>query len=90
MLTVRIAYNLFTRKPKGKLADFQNWSGMLTQRQGDDYFRHNGAGDMLVFSAADFEDLSGRLRRRTGESAGLMELPHAYVGTGQRDPHDFT
>jgi hypothetical protein len=37
-LTVRIAYNLFTQKPKGELADFQNWSGMLTPRQGDDTF----------------------------------------------------
>ena len=55
-LTVRIAYNLFTQKPKGELADFQNWSGMLAPRQGDDYLRHNGAGEMLVFSAADFED----------------------------------
>ncbi|MCO3502436.1 amidohydrolase, partial [Pseudomonas aeruginosa] len=24
--------------------------------QGSDFFRHNGAGEMLVFSAADFED----------------------------------
>jgi predicted amidohydrolase YtcJ len=55
-LTVRIAYNLFTQKPKSELADFQHWTGMLTSRQGDDYFRHNGAGEMLVFSAADFED----------------------------------
>lgn len=55
-LTVRIAYNLFTQKPKGELADFQNWTGTLTPRQGDDYFRHNGGGEMLVFSAADFED----------------------------------
>src|SRR3984957_15148724 len=55
-LTVRIAYNLFTQKPKSELADFQNWSGTLAPRQGDDYFRHNGAGEMLVYSAADFED----------------------------------
>jgi predicted amidohydrolase YtcJ len=55
-LTVRIAYNLFTQKPKGELADFQHWTGMLKSRQGDDYLRHNGAGEMLVFSAADFED----------------------------------
>jgi predicted amidohydrolase YtcJ len=47
---------LFTQKPKGELADFQSWSGRLTPRQGDDYFRHNGAGEMLVYSAADFED----------------------------------
>jgi predicted amidohydrolase YtcJ len=55
-LTVRIAYNLFTQKPKGELADFQRWTGMLKPGQGDDFFRHNGAGEMLVFSAADFED----------------------------------
>jgi len=55
-LTVRIAYNLFTQKPKGELADFERWTGMVKSRQGDDYLRHNGAGEMLVFSAADFED----------------------------------
>src|SRR5258708_7541775 len=54
-LTVRIAYNLFTQKPKGELADFERWTGMLKSRQGDDYLRHNGSGEMLVFSAADFE-----------------------------------
>src|SRR5438552_15830011 len=26
-LTVRIAYNLFTQKPKGELADFERWTG---------------------------------------------------------------
>jgi predicted amidohydrolase YtcJ len=55
-LTVRVAYNLFTQKPKGELADFQRWTEMLKPRQGDDFLRHNGAGEMLVFSAADFED----------------------------------
>jgi predicted amidohydrolase YtcJ len=55
-LTVRIAYNLFTQKPKGEKADFLNWTRTSKYKQGDDYFRHNGAGEMLVFSAADFED----------------------------------
>ena len=30
--------------------------GSSKYQQGDDYFRLNGAGEMLVFSAADFED----------------------------------
>ena len=51
-----IAYNLFTQKPKGEKADFLNWTKTTKYKQGDDYFRHNGAGEMLVFSAADFED----------------------------------
>jgi predicted amidohydrolase YtcJ len=55
-LTIRLAYNLFTQKPKEEREDFLNWTKTTTYRQGDDYFRHNGAGEMLVFSAADFED----------------------------------
>lgn len=55
-LTVRLAYNLFTQKPKAEKQDFLNWTQTSKYKQGDDYFRHNGAGEMLVFSAADFED----------------------------------
>jgi predicted amidohydrolase YtcJ len=51
-----VPYNLFTQKPKGEKADFLNWTRTSKYWQGDDYFRHNGAGEMLVFSAADFED----------------------------------
>ncbi|WP_343524348.1 amidohydrolase [Pedobacter sp.] len=56
LLTVRIAYNLFTQRPKQELEDFQNWTNSVNVYQGDDMYRHNGAGEMLVFSAADFED----------------------------------
>jgi predicted amidohydrolase YtcJ len=55
-LTIRLAYNLFTQKPKGEKVDFLNWTKTSKYKQGDDYFRHNGGGEMLVFSAADFED----------------------------------
>jgi len=55
-LTIRLGYNLFTQKPKGEKDDFLNWVKTSTYKQGNDYFRHNGAGEMLVFSAADFED----------------------------------
>ncbi|RKK05985.1 amidohydrolase [Pseudoroseomonas wenyumeiae] len=55
-LTVRIAYNLFTQKPKQEKDDFLRWTSNAKYQQGDDYFRLNGAGEMLVFSAADFED----------------------------------
>ncbi len=55
-LTVRIAYNLFTQHPQGELADFSRWVAMTCPGKGDDFYRLNGAGEMLVFSAADFED----------------------------------
>ncbi|MEA2997618.1 MAG: hypothetical protein QOG74_3167, partial [Alphaproteobacteria bacterium] len=55
-LTIRLAYNLFTQKPKGEKDDFVRWAGSSKYQQGNDYFRHNGAGEMLVYSAADFED----------------------------------
>jgi len=55
-LTLRIAYNLFTQKPKEEKQDFARWIGMTGPGRGDNFLRCNGAGEMLVFSAADFED----------------------------------
>jgi predicted amidohydrolase YtcJ len=55
-LTVRIAYNLFTQNKGKELEDFQSWSKQVKPGQGTPMYRHNGAGEMLVFSAADFED----------------------------------
>lgn len=55
-MTLRIAYNLFTQKPKQEREDFARWIKMTAPGKGDDFFRCNGAGEMLVFSAADFED----------------------------------
>ena len=55
-MTVRVAYNLFTQQPKAEFEDFSKWVGMTRPGAGDDFYRLNGAGEMLVFSAADFED----------------------------------
>lgn len=55
-LTLRIAYNLFTQKPGQELQDFQTWAKMIKPYSGDSMYRQNGAGEMLVFSMADFED----------------------------------
>jgi predicted amidohydrolase YtcJ len=76
-MTVRIAYNLFTQKPKGELADFQNWAKIVKPGQGDDFYHHNGAGEMLVYTAADFEDF---LEPRP-EMAATMEAELRQVVT---------
>lgn len=55
-MTVRIGYNLFTQKPQEEKDDFLRWTSAARYGQGDQYLRLNGAGEMLVFSAADFED----------------------------------
>jgi predicted amidohydrolase YtcJ len=55
-LSVRLAANLFTQRPKQELADFSDWAKTVKPGQGDDLYRINGAGEMLVYSAADFED----------------------------------
>jgi predicted amidohydrolase YtcJ len=72
-LTVRLAYNLFTQKPKGEKEDFLNWTKTSTYKQGNDYFRHNGAGEMLVFSAADFEDFRQPRPDMPDEMEGELE-----------------
>ncbi|HEY4081499.1 MAG TPA: amidohydrolase [Burkholderiaceae bacterium] len=55
-LTVRIAYNLFPQKAKTELDDFKRWAKMGRPGDGTDSYKLNGAGEMLAFSAADFED----------------------------------
>ncbi len=72
-LTVRLAYNLFTQKPKQEKQDFLNWTATSQYKQGDDYFRHNGAGEMLVFSAADFEDFRQPRPDMAPEMEGELE-----------------
>jgi hypothetical protein len=56
LLTLRIAYNLFTQRAKQEIDDFSKWIKMVKPGQGDSFYRLNGAGEMIVFSAADFED----------------------------------
>ncbi|MEO0410025.1 MAG: amidohydrolase family protein, partial [Cyanobacteria bacterium P01_A01_bin.135] len=58
LMTVRVAYNLFTQNPGDEAADFERWISIANPGQGDDFYRLNGAGEMLVFSAADFEDFT--------------------------------
>ena len=69
-LTIRIAYNLFTQNKGAELQDFQKWTGMVQPGDGTDFYRHNGAGEMLVFSAADFEDF---LEPRPELAAGMED-----------------
>lgn len=68
-LTLRVAYNLFTQSPRRELEDFERWTATARPYQGDATYRLNGAGEMLVFSAADFEDF---LEPRP-ELSGAME-----------------
>ena len=75
-LTTRFAYHLFTQRPKGELEDFTRWSGMVTPGQGDDFLRLNGAGEMLAYSAADFEDF---LEPRPDMSANMEPDLRAVV-----------
>ncbi len=55
-MTVRMAYNIFTQKPKEEKEDFLRCMKLTAPGNGDDFYRCNGAGEMLVYSAADFED----------------------------------
>ncbi|HKP27190.1 MAG TPA: amidohydrolase [Dongiaceae bacterium] len=72
-LTLRIAYNLFTQKPKEEKADFLRWTSQAKYQQGDNYFRLNGGGEMLVFSAADFEDFRVERPDMPQEMEGELE-----------------
>ena len=68
-MTMRIAYNLFAQKKGSELEDYQRWTTMVKPGDGDAMLRMNGAGENLVWSAADFENF---LQPRPG-LAGDME-----------------
>lgn len=55
-LTVRIAYNLFAQKAGSELSDYERWVEISEPGSGSALFRHNGAGENLTWSAADFEN----------------------------------
>jgi predicted amidohydrolase YtcJ len=56
-LTVRVAYSLFAQKAGDEGADFTRWIAMAKPGDGSDVLRLRGAGENLVWSAADFENL---------------------------------
>jgi len=60
-LTVRTSYYLFAQKPGKELEDYQRWLTMAKPDHNDHMFYPNGyntegAGENLVWSAADFEN----------------------------------
>ncbi len=55
-MSMRIAYNLFAQKPGSEFDDYQRWTKMVKPGDGDAMLRLNGAGENLVWSAADFEN----------------------------------
>ena len=60
-LTVRTSYYLFAQKPGKELEDYQRWLAMAKPDHNDHMFYANGyntegAGENLVWSAADFEN----------------------------------
>lgn len=55
-MTLRIAYSLFAQQAGSELADYTRWIGMTKPGEGDDMLRVAGAGENLVWNAADFEN----------------------------------
>lgn len=55
-LSLRIAYSLFAQTPGEELRDYERWLEMTRPGKGDAMLRVNGAGENLVWSAADFEN----------------------------------
>lgn len=55
-MTLRVAYSLFAQKGGDELADYTRWLGMTRPGEGSETLRVNGAGENLVWSAADFEN----------------------------------
>ena len=85
-LTLRVAYNLFTQRPQQEREDFATWAASNRMYQGDEFLRLNGAGEMLVYSAADFEDFRVA---RPGMASNMEADLEAVVGLLARNKWAF-
>ena len=54
--TVRMAFNLLPQNAGNEMSEFKSLISSVRIRDGQNMFRANGAGEMLVYSAYDFED----------------------------------
>ncbi|MER7577852.1 amidohydrolase [Streptomyces sp. NPDC126514] len=57
-LSLRIAYHLFPQTPGQEIADLTRWTSMTKPGDGDAWLRLNGAGENLIWAAADFENFA--------------------------------
>jgi predicted amidohydrolase YtcJ len=57
-LTVRIAYHLFPQTVGQEVDDLRRWATLVRPGDGDAWLRFNGAGENLVWAAADFENFA--------------------------------
>lgn len=53
-MTVRIAYSLFAQHPGREADDYARWMMLAKPGDGDAFLRMTGAGELLVYAAADF------------------------------------
>jgi predicted amidohydrolase YtcJ len=72
-MTMRIAYNLFAQKAGSEFDDYKRWTGMVSPGDGDEMLRMNGAGENLVWSAADFENFLQPRPELSGNMDGELE-----------------
>lgn len=56
LLTVRVSYHLSAQTPGGETGDFLHWCTINHYGDGDELFRFNGAGEVLVHDAMDHDD----------------------------------
>ncbi len=73
--TVRIAYSLFTNNPGGEIEDFKQWETTTAFGDGDDRLKVNGVGEVIAYSAYDFENFSQPRPEMTEQ--GLTDLREA-------------
>lgn len=79
-MSLRIAYNLFAQKAGHEFADYEKWTGMVRAGSGDAMLRLNGAGENLLWAAADFENfLQPRPHLATSMDAELERITRLLV-----------
>ncbi|MEU9671180.1 amidohydrolase [Streptomyces bobili] len=81
-LSLRIAYHLFPQTPGQELDDLARWIEMARPEDGDAWLRLNGAGENLIWSAADFENFTQPRPELADYEAGFEKAVRLLMENG--------
>jgi predicted amidohydrolase YtcJ len=83
-MTLRIGYQLFAQTPGAELDNYVSWAKLVQYGQGNDYYRMVGAGEYLLYAAADVANFAKdyRVPPRGVMEKNLAAVVKQIVGQG--------
>jgi predicted amidohydrolase YtcJ len=71
-LTIRTAYSVMTQRPGHELEDYEKWCSEVSPRDGGDFLKVNGYGELVLYNGYDYELFTEKQPLPPAEMAGQL------------------